>query len=59
MIPTSDSSSSHVNDRYLNTPEKIQKIDTLRKRARKAEGELKKVKERVNTLIDQGKEIDQ
>ena len=56
---TSDSSSCHVNDRYLNTPEKIRKIDTLRKRARKTEGELKKVKERVNTLIDQGKEIDQ
>ena len=50
MDTTSDSSSCHVNDRYLNTPEKIKKIDSLRRRARKAESELKK-------LIDKGESV--
>ena len=55
---TGDSSSCHTNDRYLNTPEKILKINSLRKRVRKAESELKKLKEKVSTVIEQSDEVD-
>ena len=55
---TSDSPSCHVNDRYLNTPENITKIDSLRKRARKGKSYLKKLADKVNSRIDHGKDVD-
>ena len=58
-MSSGDSSSCRGNDRYLNTPDKVTKIDSLRKRVRKAQIELKKLTEKVDKLIDQGKEIDQ
>jgi len=56
---TSDSSSCRVNNKYLNTPQKIKKISSLRERSRKAESKLKKLTEKVKRLLDQGEEVDQ
>lgn len=50
--------SSHTNDRYLNTPEKKAKMDSLRKRAHNAEEEVKRLKDKVRTLLQQGENVD-
>ena len=36
----------YLHDRYLNTPEKLSKIDSLRKRAMKAESQNMKLREK-------------
>ena len=52
-------SSSHANVRYMNTPEKKQKIAKLKKRAKSAEVELQKLKVKVKELTqNQGEIID-
>ena len=38
---------SHVNNRYLNTPQKKAKIDALRKRVHIAEEEVKRLEDKV------------
>ena len=48
--PDEDSSSSHTNDRYLNTPEKKSKIDSLKKRARHAEKKAAKLFEKIENI---------
>ena len=50
--------SSHTNDRYLNTPEKKAKLDGLRKRVYAAEEEVKRLKDKVRTLLKQGDTVD-
>ena len=50
--------SSHTNDRYLNTPEKKAKLDGLRKRVHAAEEEVKRLKDKVRTLLKQGDTVD-
>lgn len=50
--------SSHTNDRYLNTPEKRAKMDGLRKRAHNAEEEVRRLKDKVRTLQEQGEAVD-
>ena len=50
--------SSHTNDRYLNTPEKKAKMESLRKRAHNAEEEVKRLKDKVRTLLQQGENVD-
>ena len=49
---------SHVNDRYLNTPQKKAKIYALRKRAHIAEEEVKRLEDKVCKLTAQGDEVD-
>ena len=49
---------SHVNNRYLNTPQKKAKIDALRKRAHIAEEEVKRLEDKVCKLTAQGDEVD-
>lgn len=53
-------SSKFTNDRYLNTPEKVAKIDDLRKRARNAEQTVVKLREKIRTLTqEQGEVLDE
>ena len=54
-----DSTSSHTNDRYLNTPEKKARLDGLRKRVHAAEGEVKRLKDRVTKLLEHGEPVDE
>ena len=49
--------SSHTNDRYLNTPKRA-KMDGSRKRVHNAEEEVKGVKDKVRTLQEQGETVD-
>lgn len=49
---------SHINDRYLNTPQKKAKIDALRNRVHIAEEEIKRLEEKVRKLSTQGDEVD-
>ena len=52
-------SSSHTNDRYLNTPEKKMKADDLKKRVHAAEASVKRLKEKIKKLTeDHGETID-
>ena len=54
------SSSSHTNNRYLNTPEKCVKISKLKQRVKIAESEVVRLKEKVlNMLEKSGEEIDE
>ena len=48
--------SSHKNDRYLNTPEKKARLDGLRKRVHAEE--VKRLKDKVNKLLGQGETVD-
>ena len=58
-VQMSDSSSSHTNDRYLNTPEKKMKVDDLKKRVHAAEASVKRLKEKIRKLTeDHGDTID-
>lgn len=50
--------SSHTNDRYLTTPEKKARMDGLRKRVHAAEEEVKRLKEKVHKLLEQGETVD-
>ena len=50
--------SSHTNNRYLNTPEKKAKLNGLRKRVHAAEEEVKRLKDKVRTLLKQGDTVD-
>ena len=59
LSSSSESSAKHTNDRYLNTPEKLSKIDSLRKRAMKAESQNMKLREKIRKMTDsQGEVID-
>ena len=49
---------SHINHRYLNTPQMKAKIDALRNRAHTAEEEVKRLEEKVHTLSAHGDEVD-
>ena len=49
--------SSHTNDRYLNTPQKKAKINALRNRMHAAE-EVKRLKDRVRKLSEQSEAVD-
>ena len=53
------SSSSHTNDRYLNTPEKLAKVANLRQRVKNAENEVMRLKERLRNLIESSESVDQ
>lgn len=53
------SSSSHTNNRYLNTPEKLAKVTNLRQRVRNAEVEISKLKDKVRNLIEKSEAIDE
>lgn len=53
------SPSSHTNDRYLNTPENKARLDRLRKRVRAAEGEVKRLKDRVTKLLEHGEPVEE
>ena len=55
-VQMSDSSSSHTNDRYLNTPEKM-KVD-LKKRVHAAEASVKQLKDKRKLTEDHGDTID-
>ena len=50
--------SSHTNDRYLSTPEKKTRMDHLRKRVYAAEEEVKRLKDRVHKLLEQGEAVE-
>lgn len=51
--------SSHSNERYLNTPEKKAKMCKLKERARTAEKQVEKLKEKIQQLTQQqGDEVD-
>ena len=50
-VPTSDSS-SHTNDKYLNTPQKIAKISSLRKRVHTATESVKRLKAKICLLTE-------
>ena len=50
--------SSHTNDRYLTSPQRNAKIDALRNRMHVAEEEVKRLKEKVFKLSEQGDEVD-
>ena len=52
-------SSSHTNDRYLNTPEKKKKFDDMKKRMHAAESSVKRLKEKVKKLTEEhGESVD-
>ena len=53
------SSSSHANNRYLNTPEKLAKVTNLRQRVRNAEVEVFKLKDMVRNLIEKSEAVDE
>ena len=53
------SSSSHANNRYLNTPEKLAKVTNLRQRVRNAEVEAFKLKDMVRNLIEKSEAVDE
>ena len=53
---STDSTSSHTNDRYLNTPEKKARLDGLRKRVHAAEEEVKRLKEK---LLEHGEAMEE
>ena len=53
------SSSSHTNNRYLNTPERLAKVANLRQRVKNAENEVIKLKERECNLIQKSDSVDQ
>ena len=58
LSPIGDSS-SHVNFRYLNTPEKKAKVDGLKKRVHVAENEVRKLQEKIEKLTEQqGDKVD-
>ena len=48
--------SKYTNDRYLNTPEKVEKISSLRKRALTAEHNVSKLRERICKLTQDDSE---
>ena len=50
--------SSHTNDRYLNTPQKKAKIGALRIRMHAAEEEVKRLKDKVCKLSEQSETVD-
>ena len=57
---SSSETSKFTNERYLNTPEKIAKIDDLRRRAHNAEQTVTKLREKVRKLTEeQGEVLDQ
>ena len=57
---SSSEASKFTNERYLNTPEKLAKIDDLRKRAHNAEQTVTKLREKIRKLTeDQGEVLDQ
>ena len=51
--------SSHTNNRYLNTPEKIAKVTNLRQRVQNAEKEISVLKEQVRNLIQKSEVVDE
>ena len=55
-VQMSDSSSSHTNNRYLNTPEKKMKVDDLKKRVHAAEASVKRLKDKIRKLTDDQRE---
>ncbi len=55
----SSHTSSHTNDRYLiRTPELKSKVRNLRKRVLSAEEEVKRLKEKVQKLLQEGEAVD-
>ena len=52
------SSSSHTNNRYLNTPEKNAKFSSLRQRVKNAENELTRLRERLCNKIEKSESVD-
>ena len=53
------SSSSHTNNRYLNTPKKLAKVADLRQRVKNAENQVARLKERLCTVIQESESVDQ
>lgn len=50
---------SHANDRYMNTPEKKAKLSNMKKRAQSAEPEVQMLKRRVEQLTQKhGESVD-
>ncbi len=54
---SSESSSKYANDRYLNTPEKLTKIHSLRKRAMNAKAQNTKLREKIRKITEKQSEI--
>ena len=56
---SSESSAKYTNDRYLDTPQKIGKIDSLRKRALNAESQNIKLREKIRKMnTSEGEVVD-
>ena len=53
------SSSSHANNRYLNTPEKLTKLGKMRRPIKNAESEISRLKEKVCSSIDKSDPVDE
>ena len=53
------SSSSHTNNRYLNTPEKFAKVTKLRQQVKSAENEVTRLKEKIANLIQTSEIVDE
>ena len=53
------SSSSHTNNRYLNTPEKLAKVTKLRQRVKSEENEVSRLKEKIANLIQTSEIVDE
>ena len=53
------SSSSHTNNRYLNTPERLPKVTKLRQRVKNAENEIARLKEKICNLIQKSESVDE
>ncbi len=52
MCSNDDSSSSHCNDRYMNTPEKQSKMTSLKKRVKNSKGNEQKLIDTINKLTE-------
>ena len=50
---------SHINEQYMNTPEKKAKLDKMKKRVHEAESEVRKLQQKIEQLTrEQGESID-
>ncbi len=52
------SSSSHVNNRYLKTPQKLTKLSNMRQRIKNAEATISWLKEKISDFIDRSDPVD-
>ena len=52
------SSSSHTNNRYMNTPEKVAKMEKMRCNIKIAASEIRRLRKKVRSLIDKSDPID-